>query len=317
LAGEKLKVRCRYGFVFLTVLFIWFHAFGQTDTSLIKKTVYLRSKYLIGYLLPDYLVEENLLYSLSLDNYIISKQKGPHQPDWLSILQTIDYNTTIEKKKKFVLSHSFHHELGFQYFLDSILSKQSDKNTFISRLKLPLTDYLGFSLTSDAETQLLNTFQNQYDSSGTKNILASAFLTPLQCIFSGGIDLSLKNLCSLSLGMSSARMTFVVNQAVYKGPDQKEFHEVRKNEYFHFDYGISSEFCLNKQFNKVLNWDCNIKAFKDFNMPADVRIKNELKFTAGHHFKISVMTRITYDQEVNQSVEVENMITIGFYVELK
>jgi hypothetical protein len=320
LRGRKLlsgNIGCRYQIVLVFVLFIWSESISQNILSLSKDNALLQRSALLVLLLPGYKVQENLSYSLSLGNFFTSKNKESPHPNWLSLLQTLDYKGSIERKNRFIFNSGLHHELGFQYLFDSLLSKQQDRNTLTTRIKWPLFGHVSLSLASDAETQLLNTFGRQHDSSGFHKILMSAFLTPLQCVFSGGIDLSLKDLCSFNLGISSAKMTLVCDQSVYTASHQDKFFDVRKNEYVHFSYGISSELSLTKQFNKVLDWDCNIKAFKDFNMPLDVNINNELKLTAGRHFKTSIMTRITYDREVNPTVEVENMITVGFFIEVK
>lgn|GEM_PF-950647 len=317
LLSEKLKVICRYLVLFTIVIGAGPQAFGQDTTSAAKGDKYLRFRDVFFIVLPDDRVEENISYSLSLGSFFTSKSKESPHPNWLSLFQTLGYNASMERKERFVVSSSFHHELGFQYLFDSLLTKQQDRNTLITRIKWPLNGHVSFTLTSDAETGLLNSYDRQQDSSGSHNILTSAFLTPLQCVFSGGIDLTLKDLCSFNLGISSAKMTLVCDQSVYAASHRDKFFNVGKNKYVHFSYGISSELSLTRQFTKVINWDCNIKAFKDFNMPVDVKIKNELKLTAGRHFKTSIMTRITYDREVNPTVEVENMITVGFFIEVK
>ncbi|MCX6235085.1 MAG: hypothetical protein NT175_10260 [Bacteroidetes bacterium] len=178
-----------------------------------------------------------------------------------------------------------------------------------------MTKTIHFTLNTDARMPLLNSYENIYDDSTHQNEkkLREGFMTPAQCILSGGFDFKGGNLGSLNIGISSAKFIYIYNQAVYTDMNTDLYYGVKKNKKILFEYGLSTELIFIKEFGNSIKWNCNIKAFKNFNMPIDLNIRNEFSIILGKHIKSSIQTLIEYEKLINKALQLENIVTIGFY----
>jgi hypothetical protein len=262
----------------------------------------------------QFTLTENFTYALSFNNFLKWERKNKAS-SLIALSQDVFYKLTREKKHNLTFCFSFRHQLGFQYIPDSIINKTIDETILSTKSSLAFIKNIHFSLTTDATMPLLNSYYLSYnDSTGLKEkILNEGFLTPFECTLSGGLVFVWEKLGTITIGLSSARLVYVHNKAVFNDMNNNIFHGVGKNKKYHIEYGLSTELTLFKEFGNFIKWNCDIKAFKNFNMPVDLNIRNEISFILGKHVKSSIQTKFNYEQQVSKSPLFENIVTIGLY----
>lgn len=256
-------------------------------------------------------------YTLLSNSLVFLNMEYLKNANFISLLHQLKCHMTVAGDKKFRISNFLTHDLGVQYFFDSITRFQPDENTLDTRVEVVPGENISLSLTSLLSTRLFNSYTWSEDRTGhrIKNP-GSSFLTPLLWTFSSGIGLAVPRLGTLSVGLSAGKFTWIMNRRVFSRTDLSVFYGVPREKRFIFEYGLSIRLLVNYNFLDRIQWNCDLLLFRNYGKPVDISVKNLIGFRINKFVKASIQTRLNYEKEVSKRVQVENLISIGFYFTL-
>lgn len=259
----------------------------------------------------------DLEYSLSCTALLYKNRHQESSADLVSILHQLRYRFRVTNANRFKISNSFTHELGFQYFFDSISRFQPDENTLDTHVDFMIGKNLTLTVFSNLTTRFFNSYMYTTNQRGTLvKTLSAAFLTPLVWTFSTGFACVFPRLGTLSFGLSSAKLTGVRNRAVYTGQNITEFYGVPKEKSHILEYGLSMHFLADKDFLKRVHWNCDVLIFKNYRKPVDITMKNFIGIRINRFVKTSLQTRLSFENEASKKVQMEHLVSVGFYFNL-
>ena len=261
----------------------------------------------------NYTVIEKINYSFSVSHFYASTSDGTTNLSQFFILHFFNYSIVINRNNTLILTQGFEHKLGFLYIADTVFQKQDDLNEYTCDASFPLNQFIDFSLRSSAKTGLLSAFNYVADTGKLSKQMVSGFLTPLICLFSTGFNVRKEKLILINIGLSSVRLNYIFDKRVYENSETGQYYGVRRDQKYLFEYGLSTHVLVNKRLMDNFYWRCDIKAFKNYNKPCDVDINNIVTYKTHNHFKTSIETGIKYDEKIKKTVQLKNMLTIGFY----
>jgi len=235
----------------------------------------------------------------------------------LTFLQNLKYRSKFENKHHLLITQYFEHSLGLQLFFDSLSKFQIDDNSLDTRIEFAINKSLTVSFLSHISTRLFNGFDYEPDTSGNLlRTLNSSFLTPLLWTFSGGMGWTVPRFFSIHLGLSGAKLTYVRDKKIYENLGLPSFYGVDRDNDYLFEYGLSMQLVIDKEFCSWMHWDCDILIFKEQEKPPDLILKNRIGVRINKFLKTTIQTRIYYEEAVSKKVQMENIIAIGFYLRL-
>ncbi len=261
-----------------------------------------------------YRFSHDLEYSVAgMGLLFINWQQGDHA-SMVSLIQHLRYRTQFSFGNNTVISNSIIHDLGIQYYPDSISRFQPDENTVDTRIEVGILKNISFSLLSTITTRIFNSYSYTVNHSGTlARTLGSAFLTPFLWTFSAGLGWNLLKTGTLNFGLSAARFTWIRNSDIYLQQDILEFYGVPKEKRYVFEYGLSLHFQVDRTFLNRVQWNCDLLVFKSYLKDTDLILKNLIGIRIGKYWKSSIQTRVCYDRDVSPKIQVENLVSFGFY----
>lgn len=217
----------------------------------------------------------------------------------------------------FSISNLFIHNLGFQNYFDSITKVYIDDNTFTTKIDLRIKKNYTLAFNSNLTSRWLEGFDYSINDSGKQTvILNSTFLTPLIWTFSFGVGVIWKDFGSLNLGLSGGKLTYIQQTKIFEIRHITEYYGVPAGKNHRFEYGLSLQFLVNKDFLKRVHWDCDLLLFKNYNAPVDLNFKNLIGIRINKFLKTSIQTRVFYEGKVSKNLQLENLVSLGFYVHL-
>jgi len=256
-------------------------------------------------------------YSLAFSNFLFLNWQHEKNANNIAILQKLRYQTVVDNNQNFRIINLFIHNLGFQIFFDSITRFQTDDNTLDTRFEFKLVKYLTFNFNSNLSTRFFHGYDYQTDSLGSLvKILNSSFLTPLFWTFSLGLGWTWPGFGIAGLGISAAKMTFVRDKSVYTEQAVPIYYGVPRDKDLLFEYGLSVHLMVDKNFQNRVRWLCDILVFKNYNNPIDLTLKNLIDIRINKFLKTSIQTRLFYEEKVCKNFQMENMISLGFFLHL-
>lgn len=260
-------------------------------------------------------VSQNLDYSLAASLELLLNWKQGEPGDRLDLLQHLRYQVTVTNERSFRLFNQLDHHLGFRYCFDSVSGIREDDNTLDTRLDWNLTPLVALSLNSSLNTRLLKGFDWQTDSTGaTVRVMNSSFLTPLVWSFSLGISRIFRKAGILTLEFSSARLTYLRDRSVFGIRKVHEFFGVPEGKSCNFEYGLGLRLLIATRIFARIDWNSDIRVFKDWKCPIDLTVNNEFAMRLWKYLKIAMRTRIFYEKEVSKHLQLENLVSFGFYI---
>jgi hypothetical protein len=258
-----------------------------------------------------------LEYSLTFSNLLLVNWMHENDADHIMGLQNLKYRTLVENSHGFSISNLFIHNLGIQSYFDSITKVYMDDNTLTTKIAFRIKKQYSFDFSSNLTTQCLQGFDYTVNDSGKQVLLLnSAFLTPLTWTFSLGAGITWKEFGSLTLGLTGGKLTYVRQTRIFKIRHIHEFWGVKEGKNPYLEYGLSLQFLVNKNFLKRVHWDCDLLLFKNYNCPIDLNVKNMIGIRINKFFKTSIHTRLFYEEKVSKNLQLENLVSIGFYLHL-
>jgi hypothetical protein len=261
--------------------------------------------------------KQELDYSLSLSNFLFLNWHHDKNANQVTLLQNLKYKFSFAGDSLFRFSGSFLHDLGLQSYFDSLTKIQTDDNTLNTCFDIRISKNLNFSISTTLAARILNGYDYAVDDSGkTVKTLNSSFCTPLICTFSGGFSLKWTDFGSLSLGLSSAKLTYIRDKSIFQKQKVTKYYGVPEGKDHLFEYGLSLQFLADKEFLKRIKWNCDLLVFKNYTAPIDITLKNNFGIRISKFLKASIQTRVFYEEVVSRSIQLENLVTFGFYVHL-
>lgn len=260
---------------------------------------------------------QELDYSVSFNDFLLMNWLHDKNVNQIMGLQNLKYRMIAMNDRGFSISNLFIHNLGFQYYFDSITKVYIDDNTLTTKIDLRIKTKYSVVLNSNLSSRWLRGFDYCINDSGKQIvILNSAFLTPLVWTFSLGVGINWKDFGSLNLGISGGKLTYIQQTKIFEIRHITEYWGVPAGKNHLFEYGISLQFLVNKDFHKWVHWDCDLLLFKNYNAPVNLNFKNMIGIRINKFLKTSIQTRVFYEKKVSKNLQLENLVSLGFYVHL-
>lgn len=262
-------------------------------------------------------VTGKLQYSLTGSFTLFFNWQKTNQVNQVFILQDFKYSSLVEDNGKVRLINTFLHNLGVQFLFDSITRFQHDENILNTRLDVLLCRSWAFSLSSVLSTRLFNEYNITENDSGARvSILSSGFLTPMLLTISAGFTLSIGQTGKLVIGISSAKLTYVMNSQVYRDQKSDTYFGAPESKGYNLEYGLALQLLIDRDIFKRLHWNCDLLLFKNYLKPVDMSVKNMFTLRISKFLQANIQTRLFYEEEVSKKVQVESLFSLGFYFHL-
>ncbi|MCX6280498.1 MAG: hypothetical protein NTU51_00870 [Bacteroidetes bacterium] len=251
-------------------------------------------------------------YSLSLSGYSCVNGQGDKPAGQLVFLQNLKYGFSVSSLR-FHLTNDLIHALGLVYYIDSISQFQTDENTLTTRISFEVTKSIEFLASSILTTRIFNAWDitEGYGGSVVKTI-NSSFLTPLICNFSAGFGINIRNSGKLEFGISSAKLTYIMDRGIFDKTGRDSFYGVEKGYGSKLEYGLSLHLLLDRLIVRKIQWNCDLLLFKAGKSPVDMTLKNLFAYRINRFLKTSLQTRLLYDEDVSRRLRMENLLSVGF-----
>lgn len=308
----------RDGFVLLFILLL--PTKGHVQNLVLNDTVTITT--LQNYIDPEtslmkFRLTQGMGYSLSFTALVFYNWQQGNNTNLVSLSHNFKYLSQYTNGRNIKISNFFVHDLGIQYFFDSISRFQPDENILDTRIEMRIGKNLIYTVFSNLTTRIFNSYVYATDQTGqlTKTLSAS-FLTPLLWTFSTGFGWTLPRLGILNLGLSAVKFTWIRNREVYDQQNILTFYGVPKEKNHIFEYGISLHLRVDKDLLKWVHWNCDLLVFKNYQKPIDLVMKNLIGIRINKFLKTSIQTRLCYEKEISKTIQVENLVSLGFYFDL-
>ncbi|MEI7662360.1 MAG: hypothetical protein WCK34_09190 [Bacteroidota bacterium] len=209
------------------------------------------------------------------------------------------------------------HDLGIQYFFDSISRFQPDESTLVTRLEYSLTGHLVFSAFSQFTTRIFNTYSYETDQAGISfKMHNESFLTPLRWTFSAGFGWTYPRFATITIGLASGKFTYIRDKGIFDQRKVTVFYGIPKGKNHLIEYGLSFHLLIDRNFKDRVRWNCDMMMFKNYNKPVDLVMKNLIGIRINKYFKTGVQTNVSYESAASRALQVENIISLGFTINL-
>ena len=186
-----------------------------------------------------------------------------------------------------------------------------------TRLEFTLCKNFTFSAFSRLSTRLFNAYNYTTGASGALcKTLNASFLTPLIWTMSAGFGWTFPRFVTLSIGLSSAKLTCVYNKGIFDQLKVPDFYGVPKDKNHIFEYGLSMHILVDRVVSNRVHWNCDVLMFKNYKKPVDVVMNNLVGIRINKFLKTSIQTHLLYESAVSKHLQIENMISAGFCINL-
>lgn len=256
-------------------------------------------------------------YSVATSNLLLCNWQQAENSNQFSLLQHFRYSALLFDDHFFKITNIFLHNLGIQIFFDSLTKISLDDNTLDTRIEFGFGRLINLAILSNLSTRFFNGYDYQSDGSGlVTRIPGSSFLTPLIWTFSCGIGIQVPRFLMLNFGLSAARLTWIRDKKRLESSGSTNFFGVPKDKNHLFEFGLTMHLLIDKNLGGWGNWNCDILVFKNYNKSADLVLKNLIGIKINKFIKTSVQTRLIYEENVCKTLQIENLISVGFNIRL-
>ena len=251
-------------------------------------------------------------YSLTTNGFFLIKWLHDKKDNQVNLYQNLRYQCLLHNNKNFRLSNTLNHNLGIQHYFDSITKVNIDDNTLITKLDVQIRGRFACTFDSRITSRLMNGFDYRTTDSGNQvRILNSSFLTPLTWTFSVGLGYNCKKFGSLSLGISAAKLTYILNRQIFGIRGITNYYGIEEGKTHLIEYGFTFQLLIDKDILKMLHWNCDLQLFRNYNAPADMMLKNLFGLRINKFFKTYLQTRIYYEEKLSKHLQFENILSVG------
>ena len=262
-------------------------------------------------------VNHELDYSLSANCFLFINYRNNANTNQAGLYQNLKFQCTIGNETYFTMTNIFIHNLGVRHYFDSITQMNEDDNSLTTRLNLKLFHELTFTFNSNITTRLLKGFDYMINDSGQLvKLLNGSFLTPLIWTFSWGVSYSWIHFGSLTLGINGGKLTHIRENKIFQIRGINSYYGIEKGDNHLLEYGMVFHLLIDKDLFAILYWNCDLLLFKNYNRPIDMTLKNLFGLKINKFLKTSLSTKILYEEKLSRHLQVENLLSIGFYIHL-
>lgn len=262
-------------------------------------------------------ISQTLGYSVNGIITLLVNRKQTGQVNQLYLQQELKYSAVVEDNGRFRITNTLSHNLGLLFLFDSLTRFRNDETTLTTRLDIALGHHVAFNFTSALSTRLFNDYSTRVTDSGNQvRILNSGFFTPLLWLLSAGFTGTVHKCGRIILGLSSAKLTWVLNRQVYQAQGVETFFGAPQPKGYLLEYGLALQLLIDKDLFRRVHWNCDILVFKNYLKPVDLTLKNIFTVTINKFLQTNIQTRIFYEEEVSRSLQLENLVSLGFYFNL-
>ena len=293
---------------------------GYSQESSIKQMFaryLLRNSFNFGSIPDKIRFRDELDYSLTANGFILVNWFHDNKVNQVNVFQNLKYQCSLQNDRTFRFSGTFIHNLGFQHYFDSITKVNIDDDILTARLNIKIDGMVSFTINSIITSRLLNGFDYVTTDSGMQiRILNSSFLTPLIWTMSFGIGYTWKDFCSVNLGLSSCKLTSILNKQIFSIRKIISYYGIDQGKTHLLEYGFTFQLLIDKDIFRILHWDCDLLLFKNYNSPVDLAFKNLFGIRINKFLKATLQTRIFYEEKLCKNLQFENILSVGFYLHL-
>ena len=251
-------------------------------------------------------------YSIMFSNFLFLNWADEKNANQAGFLQNLKYQLNIDKSPLFKFSGTFTHNLGLQYYFDSITQVQTDNNTLTVNADLFLKKSFHLDFGSVMETQILNGYNYNSRNGAPDRTRISSFLTPLVCTLSLGTGIEWKNFGSLNFGLSSFKLTWLRDRLI-AGRYAESIYGMPKGKKQKIEFGLNLHFLADREIFHGVRWNCDLLLFKNYCKQVDMTLKNLFGIRINKFLKTNIQTRILYEKQFSEHIQVENLISFGIY----
>lgn len=228
------------------------------------------------------------------------------------------WKSMITNERNFKATGSLSHELGVQWYIDSIWRFCPDMTSLELKLEIRIIKYLLLAVNSTVTSRIFNGYRYYTEADGTRErILQSAFLTPMTWTLSSGFSWNNSRLGSIQIGLAGGKLTLVRYKAIYAILNVEKFSGVPRDEPFLVEYGMTMLVNIDRQISDALKWTLEFNAFKNYLKPVDFTLKNLLDWRFGKYFSGSIQTKLFFEPAVSKNVQIENLFGFGMGFKFK
>jgi hypothetical protein len=307
----------KYGIIALFTWMTCVSSFSQVPASENFRIQFKKDSVAVPGQLIRGILTQDLAYYLSFSASRYDPGGSGNSRNILILLQSLKYRVQYKKDSILSFLNSITHDLGGQFFCDSIAQIHPDETTLATRLVCNPKKFLNLSFTSDLTSCLINNYSFDTDQNGKLHRTPTcSFLTPLVLTFSLGFGHSWPGSFDLNFGVTSAKLTWIRNRNIPGAQNSQSFYGVPKGKRYLFEYGLSFRFLADKDVCGKIHWNCDLLLFKNFLSCMDVSLKNILTLKLGKFIRTSIQTKILYGEKTGKNFRIENNVDIGLAVTL-
>lgn len=235
-----------------------------------------------------------------------------------TILSGLDYYSSRSKGfRQGILSGKS--ELGFTHIIDSVWTKQSDRFNMQYLMKKEGRKF-SHSLNTLVNSQFLNSYKYEIDvkQKSLQRKWTGTFMNPSTVELGYGMNLLFWKKSSLNIAIASARFRVdPVTETALK-PATGVVGKVKRG-WLLFDYGISGQLFLIKNFSKELEWNATGKLFlKGFEKEAvQFDISNTMSYKFWKYLEMRADLKWVYDPLVSFRMQYRNELLFGFIYKIE
>ena len=118
------------------------------------------------------------------------------------------------------------------------------------------------------------------------------------------------------MGLTAAKLTWIRDKRIFKELDVPAYYGVPKGKNWKLEYGLSMHLLVDKDILNRVHWDCDMQLFKNYEKPPDLSLKNLVGVRINKFLKTNIQTRVVYEEDLSKNLQIENLISVGFYFNL-
>jgi len=307
--------------IWIELLFCWLISINGNSQELSLKEIIARSLFRnsmnIGTVPGKFKFTNDLEYSLTANGFILINWLHDDKVNQVNLFQNLKYRCLFQDNKTFRFSGTFVHNLGFLHNFDGITKVNIDDNTLTTRLDIKIGRRFAFTINSYMTSRLMNGYDYLTNDSGQQiKVLNSSFLTPLIWTFSIGLGYTCESFGSVNLGLSAAKLTYILNDHIFEIRRITTYYGIREGKTHLLEYGFTFQLLIDKDIFKKIHWNCDLALFKNYNSPIDLTFKNLFGLKINKFLTTNFQTRIFYEEKLSKHFQFENLLSIGFFFHL-
>ncbi len=273
---------------------------------------------------PNYL----LYYAYNYDFYttfMLEKAENPIDPSADKDNLFFYYNFTFNSRvniKKFRWNFYFFNEYGRKKYFDSFSVKTDDLYYFKNSFNQPIIkNKIAINLMANVKSQFWTTYNYREDTNGLQQRYKySSYFSPGYILYSSGITYNFWENSSAELGLLSGKITKIKHQYIFDERATDKLYGLKKGQKGKVQFGLNLQFnVITKKFGKHIIWEHFSQTYMPNEHFGDIsnvtfEMNNALHYLFLKYLRVSVRTKVNYDQNIQEKPQIINQLSIGFYL---